>query len=194
MRPRTFYMNKSRPQTRQNRIDILKQCYRLMAQGTWDAISVAELEKNISQTRGAIFYFNKNKSDLFVNMIDELFFPVFGLSDDEKARLAACSASQFYATYKTPFDRVKEDLETNYNLPNAAQAVFNVIIQAQKHYIGFGTILKAAVDNELSFIAEHTEHNEHVLLSYNSFLAQNIGNLFVDSLSVFRETELFNYK
>lgn len=158
-----------------------------MAQGTWDAISVAELEKNISQTRGAIFYFNKNKSDLFVNMIDELFFPVFGLSDDEKARLATCSVSQFYATYKTPFDRVKEDLETNYNLPNAAQAVFNVIIQAQKHYIGFCTILKAAVDNELSFIAEHTEHNEHVLLSYNSFLAQNIGGLFVKSLEVFQE-------
>ena len=45
------------------------------AQGTWDAILVAELEKNISQTRGAIFYFNKNKSDLFVNMIDELFSP-----------------------------------------------------------------------------------------------------------------------
>lgn len=67
--------------------------------------------------------------------------------------MAACSASQFYATYKTPFDRIKDDLETNYNLPNAAQAVFNVIIQAQKHYIGFGTILKAAVDNELSFIA-----------------------------------------
>lgn len=37
-------------QTGRNRIDILKQCYRLMAQGTWDAISVAELEKNISQT------------------------------------------------------------------------------------------------------------------------------------------------
>ena len=55
-----------------------------MAQGTWDAISVAELEKNISQTRGAIFYFNKNKKDLFLNMIDELFLPVFVLSDDEK--------------------------------------------------------------------------------------------------------------
>lgn len=180
-------MSKSRPQTRQNRIDILKQCYRLMAQGTWDAISVAELEKNISQTRGAKFYFNKNKSDLFVNMIDELFFPVFSLSDDEKARLAACSASQFYATYKTPFDRIKEDLETNYNLPNAAQAVFNVIIQAQKHYTGFSAVLKTAMDNELSFIAEHTGRNEHVLLSYNSFLAQNIGGLFVKSLEVFQE-------
>ena len=90
------------------------------AQGTWDAILVAELEKNISQTRGAIFYFNKNKSDLFVNMIDELFFPVFALSDNEKARLA----------------------------------VFNVIIQAQKHYTGFSAVLKAAMENELSFIAE----------------------------------------
>ena len=87
------------------------------AQGTWDAILVAELEKNISQTRGAIFYFNKNKSDLFVNMIDELFFPVFALSDNEKARLA----------------------------------VFNVIIQAQKHYTGFSAVLKAAMENELSF-------------------------------------------
>lgn len=101
--------------------------------------------------------------------------------------MAACSVSQFYATYKTPFDRIKEDLETNYNLPNAAQAVFNVIIQAQKHYIGFCTILKAAVDNELSFIAEHTEHNEHVLLSYNDFMTQNIGGLFVKSLEVFQE-------
>ncbi len=88
------------------------------AQGTWDAILVAELEKNISQTRGAIFYFNKNKSDLFVNMIDELFFPVFALSDNEKARLA----------------------------------VFNVIIQAQKHYTGFSAVLKAAMENELSLV------------------------------------------
>ena len=100
--------------------------------------------------------------------------------------MAACSASQFYATYKTPFDRVKEDLETNYDQPNAAQAVFNVIIQAQKHYTGFNAVLKAAMENELSFIAEHTGRNEHVLLSYNDFLAQNIGGLFVKSLEVFQ--------
>ena len=112
------------------------------AQGTWDAILVAELEKNISQTRGAIFYFNKNKSDLFVNMIE--------------ARLA----------------------------------VFNVIIQAQKHYTGFSAVLKAAMENELSFIAEHTGRNEHVLLSYNDFLAQNIRVLFVKSLEVFQENRV----
>lgn len=175
-------MNKSRPQTQQNRIDILKQCYRLMAQGTWDAISVAEMEKNISQTRGAIFYFNKNKKDLFLNMIDELFFPVFVLSDDEKARLSACSVSQFHATYKTPFDRVKQDLSNNYCLPNAAQAVFNIIVQSQKHYSGFSIRLKGAMEDELSFIEELTGPFNNELLSYKNFLTQNIGNLFVDSL------------
>lgn len=42
------------------------------------------------------------------------------------------------------------------------------------------------MENELSFIAEHTGRNEHVLLSYNDFLAQNIGGLFVKSLEVFQ--------
>jgi len=158
-----------------------------MAQGTWDAISVAELEKNISQTRGAIFYFNKNKNDLFLNMIDELFYPVFVLSNDEKARLSACSVSQFYATYKTPFDRLKEDLTNNYGLPNGAQAVFNIIVQAQKHYEGFSVLLKKAMDDEMAFIDELTGGSIHEFLSYNNFMIQNIGNLFLDSLELFHE-------
>ena len=95
-------MNKSRPQPQQNRIDILKQCYRLVDQGTWDAMSIIGPEKNISRTRGAIFYFNKNESDLFVNMIDELFFPVFVLSEKDKKMLSKCPVSRFFATYKTP--------------------------------------------------------------------------------------------
>ena len=165
-----------------------------MAQGTWDAISVNELEKNISQTRGAIFYFNKNKSDLFINMIDELFFPVFILSDDEKERLATCSVSKFCATYKSPFDRIKEDLETNYNLPNAAQSVFNIIVQAQKHYSGFSAMLKRAMDNELSFIAELAGHNDYNLLESNDILIHNIGNLFIDSLDVVHEDGIFSYE
>lgn len=125
-----------------------------MAQGSWDAISVSELENNISQTRGALFYFSKNKNDLFVKMIDELFFPVFILSDNEKTKLASCSVTQFFSTYSTPFDRVKCDLEDNYNLQNAAQALFNIIIQAQKHYTGFNNRLKNAIESEQSFFLD----------------------------------------
>ncbi len=73
------------------------------------------LEKNISQTRGAIFYFNKNKEDLFINMIDELFLPVFKLSQADKKHLRTCSTQTFFAIYKTPFERVYLDLKTNYN-------------------------------------------------------------------------------
>ncbi len=56
----------------------------MMALGTWDAISVADLEAGMSKTRGAIFYFNKNKAELFINMIDELFLPIFKLNELDK--------------------------------------------------------------------------------------------------------------
>ncbi len=100
-----------------NRLNILRQSYRLMAMGTWDAISVSELENNIEQTRGAIFYFNKNKGALFNNMIEELFLPVFKLSDSEKSNLKTCSPQTFFAMYKTPFERVCNDLRINYQVP-----------------------------------------------------------------------------
>ena len=91
----------------------------------------------------------------------------------------------------TPFDRLKEDLSDNYCLPNAAQAVFNIIVQAQKHYAGFNAILKKAMDSELFFIDELTGSSNHELLSYNNFMTQNIGNLFVDSLDTFQEDKTF---
>ena len=43
------------------------------------------------------------------------------------------------------------------------------------------------MDKELTFIDELTGASNHKLLSYNNFMTQNIGNLFVDSLEVFQE-------
>ena len=83
-------MSPQREKSNLNRLDILRQSYRLMAEHSWDSISVTTLEKHISQTRGAIFYFNKNKNDLFINMIDELFFPVFQLSQSQKEKYRSC--------------------------------------------------------------------------------------------------------
>ena len=47
------------------------------------------------------------------------------------------------------------------------------------------------MDNELTFIDELTGASNHELLSYNNFMTQNIGNLFVDSLEVFQEDNTF---
>jgi len=103
-------MSKHREQSLKNRMDILKRCYPLLATGSWDAITVADLEKAITQTKGAIIYYFKNKKTLFANVFDELFFPVFTLSQEEREALAKSSVSDFYKLYKTPFERVRDDL------------------------------------------------------------------------------------
>lgn len=106
-------MSKHREQSLKNRSDILKKCYPLVATGSWDAIAISDIEKVIKQTRGAIAYYFKNKKTLFANILDELFFPVFALSDDEREKLAKSTVTDFYNKYKTPFERVRDDLRDN---------------------------------------------------------------------------------
>ena len=94
-------MSKHREQSLRNRSDILRKCYPLVATGSWDAIAISDIEKVIKQTRGAIAYYFKNKKTLFANILDELFFPVFALSDDEREKLSKATVSDFYNRYKT---------------------------------------------------------------------------------------------
>lgn len=175
-------MKKSRTKTEINRVEILRQSYRLMAIGTWDAISVTELENNIEQTRGAIFYFNKNKEALFTNMIEELFLPVFKLSESEKTNLKTCSPQTFFAIYKTPFERVCDDLRINYQVPEPSRSLFNIMIQAQKHYQGFKQIISKEIKQEIAFIHHIIGINSTFTLDLNKIYAQSAGRIFLDSL------------
>ena len=180
---RTFVMKMSKLKTEQNRLEILRNCYRLMATGTWDAISVSMLEKNISQTRGAIFYFNKNKEDLFINMIDELFFPVFKLSQTDKNHLSTCPTHTFFAMYKTPFERVYFDLKTNYKLIDPSSSLFNILIQAQNHYKGFCQIIGNEIKREIAVISEIIKGNDAIHIDLDKIYAQSAGIIFLESLS-----------
>ena len=179
---RTFVMGKRSQKTEINRVEILRQSYRLMAMGTWDAISVTELENNIEQTRGAIFYFNKNKKALFTNMIEELFLPVFKLSDSEKSNLKTCSPQTFFAIYKTPFERVCDDLRINYQVPEPSRSLFNIIIQAQKHYQGFKQIIRKEIKQEIAFIHHIIGINSTLTLDLDKIYALSAGRIFLDSL------------
>lgn len=176
-------MRKIKPQTEHNRLEILRSCYRLMATGTWDAISVSELERNISQTRGAIFYFNKNKEDLFINMIDELFLPVFKLSQSDKTNLKTCSTQTFFAMYKTPFERVYNDLRINYKLDNPSQGLFNILVQAQNHYKGFSQIISEVIKCEMAEIGKIIGLNKTIRFDMDKIYAQSAGKIFLESFS-----------
>lgn len=178
-----LFMKMSKLKTEQNRLEILRNCYRLMATGTWDAISVSMLEKNISQTRGAIFYFNKNKEDLFINMIDELFLPVFKLSQADKNHLRTCPTHTFFSMYKTPFERVYFDLKTNYKLNDPSRCLFNILIQAQNHYKGFCQIIGNEIKREIAVINEIIKGNDAIHIDLDKIYAQSAGIIFLESLS-----------
>lgn len=176
-------MSKHREQSLKNREDILKKCYPLLATGSWDAISVADLEKVIMQTRGAIAYYFKNKKTLFASVLDELFFPVFSLSLEKIKELKTSPASEFYRRYKTPFERVRDDLRDNYGVENPSQAIFNLFIQGSKHYDQFTSCVHEIMRLEQDFMSGIAGGRVNTLIDLNRVYVENIGNIFIESMN-----------
>lgn len=177
-------MSKHREQSLRNRSDILRKCYPLVAIGSWDAIAISDIEKVIKQTRGAIAYYFKNKKTLFANILDELFFPVFALSDDEREKLSKATVSDFYNRYKTPFERVRDDLRDNYGVENPSQAIFNLFIQGSKHYEGFSTSVNDSMKLEEEYMSKIVEGCVTTLIDINRVYIKNVGNLFIESFDL----------
>lgn len=175
-------MSKHREQSLRNRSDILRKCYPLVAIGSWDAIAISDIEKVIKQTRGAIAYYFKNKKTLFANILDELFFPVFALSDDEREKLSKATVSDFYNKYKTPFERVRDDLRDNYGVENPSQAIFNLFIQGSKHYDQFTSNVGELMQLEQDFMSRIVGGRINHILDLNRVYVENIGNIFIESM------------
>ena len=175
-------MSKHREQSLRNRSDILRKCYPLVAIGSWDAIAISDIEKVIKQTRGAIAYYFKNKKTLFANILDELFFPVFALSDDEREKLSKATVSDFYNRYKTPFERVRDDLRDNYGVENPSQAIFNLFIQGSKHYDQFTSNVGELMQLEQDFMSRIVGGRINHILDLNRVYVENIGNIFIESM------------
>lgn len=176
-------MSKHREQSLKNRSDILRKCYPLVATGSWDAIAISDIEKVIKQTRGAIAYYFKNKKTLFANILDELFFPVFALSDDEREKLAKSTVTDFYNKYKTPFERVRDDLRDNYGVENPSQAIFNLFIQGSKHYDQFTSNVGELMQLEQDFMSRIVGGRVNNILDLNRVYVENIGNIFIESMN-----------
>lgn len=177
-------MSKHREQSLRNRQDILRKCYPLVATGSWDAISISDIEKVIRQTRGAIAYYFKNKKTLFANIFDELFFPVFALSADERETLAKSTVSDFYNKYKTPFERVRDDLKDNYGVENPSQAIFNLFIHGSKHYDRFTSNIGDLMQLEQDFMSRIVGGRVNNIPNLNRVYIENIGSIFIGSMVI----------
>lgn len=175
-------MSKHREQSLINRFEILKKCYPLLAEGSWDAVTIADLEKAISQTRGAIAYYHKNKQTLLNNLMNELFFPVFELSKEKQLRWRKCTITDFHKTYKTPFERVRDDLKNNYHIENPSRAIFNLFIQGSKHYEGFTDKVSGMMQIEMDYMSSVVGGRVNTLIDLNRVYIENIGHIFVESM------------
>lgn len=120
---------------------------------------------------------------LFANILDELFFPVFALSADEREKLSKSTVTDFYNKYKTPFERVRDDLRDNYGVENPSQAIFNLFIQGSKHYDQFTSNVGELMQLEQDFMSRIVGGRVNNILDLNRVYVENIGNIFIESMN-----------
>lgn len=130
-----------------------------------------------------ITYDYKNKHNLFHCIMDELFFPVFEMSEKAWEKLSKCTISKFHQKYKTPFERVRDDLRDNYGVENPSQAIFNLFIQGSKHYDQFTSNVGELMQLEQDFMSRIVGGRVNNILDLNRVYVENIGNIFIESMN-----------
>ena len=131
---------------------ILDKTYRLLFIYNWEAITIEQIESSIGRTRGAIFYFFKNKSELFNSIINERFLSKFLTSEVSISAIQDSTISGFFNQYQTPFERLCNDISENYNLKDPTPAVLNIIVQARKLYPCFDIVIGRYISDEIQYI------------------------------------------
>ena len=120
----------------------------------------------------------QNKKTLFASVLDELFFPVFSLSLEKIKELKTSPASEFYRRYKTPFERVRDDLRDNYGVENPS-----LFIQGSKHYDQFTSCVHEIMRLEQDFMSGIVGGRVNTLIDLNRVYVENIGNIFIESMN-----------
>lgn len=141
------------------------------------------IEQAITRTLVKITYDYKNKHNLFHCIMDELFFPVFEMSEKAWEKLSKCTISKFHQKYKTPFERVRDDLRDNYGVENPSQAIFNLFIQGSKHYDQFTSNVGELMQLEQDFMSRIVGGRVNNILDLNRVYVENIGNIFIESMN-----------
>ncbi|MBQ8245620.1 MAG: TetR/AcrR family transcriptional regulator [Lachnospiraceae bacterium] len=144
---------------------VLESTYRLMFQYNIEGITMVELEKKLKRTRGSIYYFYKDKTALFKAVIDGLFFPVID---------TFC----FNNKYKFPFDRLMESVQSYDSSVNPAKAIINILVQSDKFYPNFSSILNSKLIYEKEcLITTNPQLSE--LIEYT--WTQKVGTFFLSA-------------
>ena len=170
---------------------ILSQTYKLLFVYNWEAITIEQIEGSIGRTRGAIFYFFKNKSELFNSIINERFLSKFLTSEVSTPAIQDSTISGFFNQYQTPFERLCTDISENYNLKDPTPAVLNIIVQARKLYPCFDIVIGRYISDEIQYIEKNAvimRDNPRLINSFKTYCLLKSGTLLLSA----SQQDLFN--
>ncbi len=171
---------------------ILSQTYKLLFVYNWEAITIEQIESSIGKTRGAIFYFFKNKSELFNSIILERFLCKFDSSEISCASITNSTITGFFSYYRTPFERICTDITENYGQADPNPALLNIIVQARKLYPNFDNIIESYIEKEIQYVAQNAlvmKDNPRLINSFKTYFQLTCGALLFRSNIISFDTD-----
>ncbi len=118
---------------------IIEEAFKLFLNHNFEKVSIVDLEKAIGKTRGAIFYFFKNKEELFNEVVET--YIVKAQTPSEKFKFDAdISLEQFIHQYINGINTTMSKM-LSLSVVNIYKHYFSLYMQASRIYPNFAEIM-----------------------------------------------------
>ena len=118
---------------------IIEEAFKLFLKNNFEKVSISDLERSVGKTRGAIFYFFKNKEEIFNEVIDT--YIIKTQSPSEKFNFDAnISLEQFIYQYINGINTTMSKM-LSLSVVNIYKGYFTLYLQASRIYPDFAEIM-----------------------------------------------------
>lgn len=118
---------------------IIEEAFKLFLNHNFEKVSIIDLEKAIGKTRGAIFYFFKNKEELFNEVVDTYIIKTQNPSEKFKFD-ADIPLEQFIYQYINGINATMSKM-LSLSVVNIYKGYFTLYLQASRIYPNFSEIM-----------------------------------------------------
>lgn len=125
---------------------ILNGAFQLFLQKNYEKVTVSDIENCIQLTRGAIFYYTRNKEELFKEVINTYILKS-GDTENKIKPDASCSLKDFIDLYVEHLNETMI-LQQKFGIDNFHRCYISLIYQALQYYPRFDELMNARFQQE----------------------------------------------
>jgi len=151
---------------------ILKESFKLFAWKRYEQVTVSDLERATKLTRGAIFYYMKNKEHLFIEVLDKYMLGGNSVPVTEQQTL------QSYIDLFVEQVRVAKKQMNSLGVKNMNFAYANITNQAIYYYPEFAKLAKEKDDADLNswiIVLQSAVQSDEVIQTID---VESVANIF----------------